>query len=43
MTLLSLAARQPVARPQARPMDLTIPAGTELPLVAGNPESTQRL
>ena len=43
MTLLSLAARQPVARPQSRPMDLTIPAGTELPLVAGNPESTQRL
>ena len=43
MTLLSLAARQPVARPQSRPMDLTIPAGTELPLVAGNPEATQRL
>ena len=44
MTLLSLAARQPVfERPQARPMDLTIPAGTELPLVAGNPEATQRL
>ena len=44
MTLLSLAARQPVvARPQSQPMDLTIPAGTELPLVAGNPESTQRL
>ena len=45
MTLLSLAARQPVVveRPQSRPMDLTIPAGTELPLVAGNPESTQRL
>ena len=44
MTLLSLAARQPVvARPLSQPMDLTIPAGTELPLVAGNPEATQRL
>lgn len=40
MSLLSLATRRPVA---ARPMDLTIPAGTELPLVAGDPEATLRL